>query len=41
MTDRLGMRDRVRLEEEPDHIGVWPDVRRRADPGGAAEEEPA
>jgi ABC-type lipoprotein export system ATPase subunit len=26
MTDRLGMADRVRLEEEPDHIGVWPDV---------------
>jgi ABC-type lipoprotein export system ATPase subunit len=24
-TDRLGMRDRVRLELEPDHIGVWPD----------------
>ena len=25
MTDSLGMRDRVRLELEPDHIGVWPD----------------
>jgi ABC-type lipoprotein export system ATPase subunit len=25
MTDSLGMRDRVRLEAEPDHIGVWPD----------------
>jgi ABC-type lipoprotein export system ATPase subunit len=25
MVDQLGMRDRVRLEEEPDHIGVWPD----------------
>jgi ABC-type lipoprotein export system ATPase subunit len=25
MTDALGMRDRVRLEAEPDHIGVWPD----------------
>ncbi len=25
MTDALGMRDRVRLEHEPDHIGVWPD----------------
>ena len=24
MTDALGMRDRVRLEAEPDHIGVWP-----------------
>jgi ABC-type lipoprotein export system ATPase subunit len=25
MTARLGMRDRVELQEEPDHIGVWPD----------------
>ena len=25
MTAALGMRDRVRLEAEPDHIGVWPD----------------
>jgi ABC-type lipoprotein export system ATPase subunit len=25
MTDALGMRDRVRLEAEPDHIGLWPD----------------
>jgi ABC-type lipoprotein export system ATPase subunit len=25
MIDPLGMRDRVRLESEPDHIGVWPD----------------
>jgi hypothetical protein len=25
MTDTLGMRDRVRLEANPDHIGVWPD----------------
>jgi ABC-type lipoprotein export system ATPase subunit len=25
MTETLGMRDRVRLEAEPDHIGVWPD----------------
>ena len=25
MTEALGMRDRVRLEAEPDHIGVWPD----------------
>ncbi|HLH57578.1 MAG TPA: ATP-binding cassette domain-containing protein, partial [Streptosporangiaceae bacterium] len=30
MIEPLGMRDRVRLEAEPDHIGVWPDVR----PGG-------
>ena len=27
MTEALGMRDRVRLEREPDHIGVWPDQR--------------
>jgi ABC-type lipoprotein export system ATPase subunit len=26
MTEALGMRDRVRLEQEPDHIGVWPDT---------------
>jgi ABC-type lipoprotein export system ATPase subunit len=25
MTEAFGMRDRVRLEAEPDHIGVWPD----------------
>src|SRR6202034_4454783 len=25
MTEALGLRDRVRLEPEPDHIGVWPD----------------
>jgi len=25
MTRRLGMRKRVELAEEPDHIGVWPD----------------
>jgi ABC-type lipoprotein export system ATPase subunit len=25
MTERLGMRDRVELQEEADHIGVWPD----------------
>jgi putative ABC transport system ATP-binding protein len=28
MTGRLGMRDRVELQEEPDHIGVWPDQER-------------
>ncbi|MER5474694.1 ABC transporter ATP-binding protein [Streptomyces sp. NPDC002685] len=27
-TQALGMRDRVALELEPDHIGVWPDERR-------------
>ncbi len=25
MTEELGMRDRVRLQQDPDHIGVWPD----------------
>jgi hypothetical protein len=26
MTEELGMReDRVRLQQEPGHIGVWPD----------------
>jgi ABC-type lipoprotein export system ATPase subunit len=33
MTARLGMRDRVRLQEQPDHIRVWPD-RPAAPPGG-------
>jgi ABC-type lipoprotein export system ATPase subunit len=28
MSEPLGMRDRVRLEGEPDHIGVWPDDQR-------------
>ena len=28
MTEALGMRDRVRLEAETDHIGVWPDIHR-------------
>jgi hypothetical protein len=32
MTRRLGMRKRVELQEEPDHIGVWPDQ--------AADQEP-
>jgi ABC-type lipoprotein export system ATPase subunit len=27
MTEPLGMRNLVRLEAEPDHIGVWPDQR--------------
>lgn len=39
MTEPLGMRDRVRLEAEPGHIGVWPDTAARqdrpAEPGGA------
>ncbi|HEY2565822.1 MAG TPA: hypothetical protein VGI44_19085 [Acidimicrobiales bacterium] len=33
MIEELGMKDRVRLEQEPDHIGVWPDSRR----GGAGD----
>jgi ABC-type lipoprotein export system ATPase subunit len=32
MTEALGMRDRVRLESEADHIGVWPDTRSPANP---------
>ena len=32
MTESLGMRDRVRLEAEIDHIGVWPDARNSANP---------
>lgn len=34
MTEALGMRDRVRLEAQPDHIGVWPDIPR--EPEGRA-----
>jgi ABC-type lipoprotein export system ATPase subunit len=29
MIEPLGMRDRVRLRAEPDHIGVWPDEAQR------------
>jgi ABC-type lipoprotein export system ATPase subunit len=41
MVEPLGMRDRVRLEAEPDHIGVWPDdpaaqAAGRMPPGGEA-----
>jgi ABC-type lipoprotein export system ATPase subunit len=32
MTDAHGMRDRVRLESESDHIGVWPDKPRSGTP---------
>jgi ABC-type lipoprotein export system ATPase subunit len=31
MTERLGMRDRVRLAEQTDHIGVWPGLEGSAD----------
>ena len=34
MTEPLGMRDLVRLEGQPDHIGVWPDKR---EPGKSGE----
>ena len=37
MTEALDMRDRVRLESEVDHIGVWPDTRRPANPGRPAD----
>ena len=37
MTESLGMRDRVRLEAEPDHIGVWPDT---GQPPGAGGQDP-
>jgi hypothetical protein len=36
MTEPLGMRDLVRLEAEPDHIGVWPDRRDSASPASPA-----
>jgi DNA-binding transcriptional regulator/RsmH inhibitor MraZ len=32
MTARLSMHDRVRLQEQPDHIGVWPDQPSRPAP---------
>jgi ABC-type lipoprotein export system ATPase subunit len=41
MTDALGMRDRVRLEAEPDHIGVWPDASPALPPDGASAPIPA
>jgi ABC-type lipoprotein export system ATPase subunit len=33
VTERLGMRDRVELREETDHIGVWPDQAAQPEPG--------
>jgi putative ABC transport system ATP-binding protein len=36
MTEALEMRERVRLEAETDHIGVWPDLRgKQSEDGGA------
>ena len=40
MTEPLGMRDLVRLEAEPDHIGVWPDRRRRRNRKSQAPQDP-
>jgi len=40
MTEALGMRDLVRLEAEPDHIGVWPDRRPNPRPRGGTPREP-
>jgi ABC-type lipoprotein export system ATPase subunit len=40
MVEPLGMRDRVRLEAEPDHIGVWPDDPPLTRPGGPGEPRP-
>jgi hypothetical protein len=31
MTEPLGMAGLVRLQPEPDHIGVWPDGRQASD----------
>jgi putative ABC transport system ATP-binding protein len=39
MTEALGMKDRVRLQQDPDHIGVWPD-RPGHLPGAGAGEPP-
>ena len=36
MTEALGMKDRVRLQQDPDHIGVWPDRNAGAGASGAA-----
>jgi ABC-type lipoprotein export system ATPase subunit len=41
MTDTLGMRDRVRLNLEPDHIGVWPDQRPQGQAGSGPASSPA
>jgi ABC-type lipoprotein export system ATPase subunit len=35
--DSLGMRNRVLLALEPDHVGVWPDTATPASQGGAAD----
>jgi ABC-type lipoprotein export system ATPase subunit len=40
MTEALGMRDRVRLELDPDHIGVWPDRHSNGRPGAVPADLP-
>jgi ABC-type lipoprotein export system ATPase subunit len=40
-TERYGLRRRVRLTAEPDHIGVWPDRGSAGDEAGAPGEEQA
>ena len=36
MTEALGMKDRVRLQQDPDHIGVWPDRPADSEPKGTS-----
>ena len=39
MLHPLGMRDRVLLRPEPDHIGVWPDPQAQAQEPGEEESD--
>jgi hypothetical protein len=39
MTERLGMRDRVRLDERTDHIAVWPGAESSSEGGDAPRTE--
>jgi hypothetical protein len=39
MTEALAMRDRVRLQQDADHIGVWPDRPSRPPRSGEPAEE--
>ena len=39
MTEPLGISGRVRLEAQPDHIGVWPDRPAGGQPDGAPGED--
>ena len=36
--EALELRDRVRLDLEDDHVGVWPDGQDRKRPGGSADD---